>query len=158
GWSVTIVSVLALFVLIYRILPNAQQTWRSVLPGAGLALVLVLIISQVFPLYVALFRPNQAYAVFGVFLVLTFYLYILGIVLVLGAELNAFLEQPARSVALAEATSAAQHGRADYDLQTGHVHAEASGAAPGLRGGPLGTPSRSPAEQVAAEQPHSDGG
>jgi membrane protein len=157
GWSVTIVSVLALFVLIYRILPNAQQTWRGVLPGAGLTLVLVLIISQVFPLYVALFPPNQAYAVFGVFLVLTFYLYILGIVLVLGAELNAFLAQPARSVALAEATSAAQRGKADFDLQTGKVQAEASGTAPGLRGGPLGSPSRSPAEQVAAEQ-RADGG
>ena len=36
GWSVAIVSVFLLFVLIYRILPNAQQTWRSVLPGAGL--------------------------------------------------------------------------------------------------------------------------
>ena len=78
-----------------------------------------MILSQVFPLYVALFPPNHAYAVFGVFLVLTFWLYILGIVLVLGAELNAFLEQPARSVALAEATAAAERGRAEYDHETG---------------------------------------
>jgi membrane protein len=127
GWSVTIVSVFVLFLLIYRILPNAQQTWAGVLPGAGLALVLVLVVSQVFPLYATLFPPNHAYAVFGVFLVLTFWLYILGIVLVLGAELNAFLEQPTRSVALAEATASAQRGGAQYDQETGNVEAADEG-------------------------------
>ncbi|HEY1294258.1 MAG TPA: YihY/virulence factor BrkB family protein [Chloroflexota bacterium] len=99
GWSVTIVSVFVLFLLIYRILPNAQQRWGSVVPGSLLALILVMVISQGFPLYVALFPPNHAYSVFGVFLVLTFWLYLLGIVLALGAELNAFLEQPSRSPA-----------------------------------------------------------
>jgi membrane protein len=115
AWSITIVSVFALFLLVYRILPNAQQTWGSVVPGALLSTVLVLVISQVFPLYVTLFPPNHAYSVFGVFLVLTFWLYVLGIVMVLGAELNAFMQQPARSVALAEATAAAQRGQAAYD-------------------------------------------
>jgi membrane protein len=94
GWSVSIVTVFVLFLLIYRILPNAQQTWRSVIPGALLASVLLLVLTQVFPLYVALFPPNHAYALFGVFLVLTFWLYLLGLILVLGAELNAFLELP----------------------------------------------------------------
>jgi hypothetical protein len=72
----------------------------------------------------------------------------------LGAELNAFLEQPTRSVALAEATAAAQHGHAAYDQATDNVKVEASGSAPAMRGrGPLGAPSRSASEQVAAE-PH----
>jgi membrane protein len=95
GWSVPILSVLILFLLIYRVLPNAGQTWRSVVPGTLLAATLLLVLTQVFPLYVALFPPNHAYALFGVFLVLTFWLYLLGLILVLGAELNAFLEQPA---------------------------------------------------------------
>jgi membrane protein len=94
GWSVAILSVFLLFLLIYRILPNAQQTWRSVVPGTLLASVLLLVLTQVFPLYVALFPPNHAYALFGVFLVLTFWLYLLGMILVLGVELNAFLEKP----------------------------------------------------------------
>jgi len=99
GWSVSIFSVFGLFLLIYRILPNAKQTWRSVVPGALLASVLLLVLTQVFPLYVALFPPNHAYALFGVFLVLTFWLYLLGLILVLGAELNAFLEQPSAAAA-----------------------------------------------------------
>jgi membrane protein len=97
GWSVQIVSVFALFLLVYRVLPNAKQTWRDVIPGTLLSTVLLLVISQLFPIYVSLFPPNHAYALFGVFLVFTFWLYLLGMVLVLGAELNAFLGQPARA-------------------------------------------------------------
>jgi membrane protein len=153
GWSVSIVSVFLLFLLIYKILPNARQTWRDVLPGTLLASVLLLLISQLFPLYVALFPPNHAYAVFGVFLLFTFYLYLLGLVFVLGAELDAFLQEPARSVALAEATTAAQRGRAEYNQQTGNVRAEASGSAPAMRGGgALGSPVRSTHAQLRDQQ------
>jgi membrane protein len=152
GWCVAIVSVFVLFLLLYRVLPNGKQTWASVVPGAVASSVLIFAISQVFPLYVALFPPNHAYAVFGVFLVLTFWLYLLGIVLVLGAELNAFLEQPTRSVALAEATAAAQRGQAAFDQETAGVTAEASGAAASMRGGgPLGAPSHSTGARAAAE-------
>jgi membrane protein len=150
GWSVSIVSAFVLFVLLDKILPNVRQSWRQVVPGALLSTVLLLVISQIFPLYVSLFPPNHAYAVFGVFLVFTFYLYVLGFVFVLGAELNAFLEQPARSMALAEATTAAQRGRAEYEPEPGHVRAEASGSAPAMQSaGPLGTPVRSAEAQVA---------
>jgi membrane protein len=153
GWSVSIISVFLLFLLIYKILPNARKTWRDVLPGTLLASVLLLVISQLFPLYVAVFPPNHAYALFGVFLLFTFYLYLLGLVFVLGAELNAFLQEPARSVALAEATTAAQRGRAQYDQQTGKVRAEASGSAPAMQGGgALGSPVRSTHAQVGDVQ------
>jgi hypothetical protein len=153
GWSVSIISVFLLFLLIYKVLPNARKTWRDVLPGTLLASVLLLVISQLFPLYVALFPPNHAYALFGVFLLFTFYLYLLGLVFVLGAELNAFLQEPARSVALAEATTAAQRGRAEYDQQTGKVRAEATGSAPAMQGGgALGSPVRSTQAQLRDEQ------
>jgi membrane protein len=114
GWSISILSAFLFFVLIYKVLPHAKQGWRDVAPGTLLSSALLLAISQIFPLYVALFPPNHAYAVFGVFLVFTFWLYLLGFVLVLGAELNAFLLQPAPSVAHAEATAQAQRGQAAY--------------------------------------------
>jgi YihY family inner membrane protein len=101
-WSISILSAIVMFLLLYKILPNAQQGWRDVIPGALLSTVLFFVILAVFPLYMNIFPPNQAYAVFGVFLVFTFWLYLLGFVFVLGAELNAFLKQPARSAALAE--------------------------------------------------------
>ena len=167
GWSISIVSVFVLFLLIYRVLPNAKQTWRDVIPGTLLSSVLLLLVSQLFPLYVKLFPPNHAYAVFGVFLLFTFWLYLVGMVFVLGAELNAFMQEPARSVALAEASAAAQHGRAEFAQQPGKVTADASGQAPAMRGGgPLGSPTRSASEQLGENrqsprqkpQPTSHGG
>jgi membrane protein len=137
SWSVSILSIVLLFALIYRVLPNKPQSWGQSLPGALLATVLVFVVSQVFPLYVALFPPNQAYAAFGIFLVLTFFLYMLGMIFVVGAELNAFLQEPARSVALAEATQQAAHGKAEFHEDTGEVEAETSGEAPRSLGGPL---------------------
>jgi membrane protein len=136
SWSISILSVVLLFVLLYRVLPNKPQTWSQSLPGALAATGLVFVISQVFPLYVALFPPNQAYAVFGIFLVFSFFIYLLGIVFVVGAELNAFLQEPARSVALAEATQQAAHAKAEYREPEGRVEAETIGQAPRL-GGPL---------------------
>ena len=93
GWSISIVSVFLLFLLVYRFLPNVEQTWSDVLPGTALSSVLLLVVSQAFPLYTTYFPPNHAYALFGVFLVFTFWLYLVGFVFVLGAELNAFLRQ-----------------------------------------------------------------
>ena len=152
GWSISILSVLLFFLLIYRFLPNASQSWHDILPGTLLTTFLVLVISQVFPLYLTLFPPNHAYALFGVFLVFTFWLYLVGIVFVLGAELNAFLQQPARSLALAEATAAAQHGNVEYQPSRQSVKAEASGQAPALEGGgPLGVQPRSTREQLAGQ-------
>ena len=133
-WSISIISTVLLFLLIYRILPNKRQSWGQALPGALLATVSFFVILQIFPLYVKLFPPNHAYAVFGVFLVLTFFLYLLGIVFVLGAELNAFLQEPSRAVALAEATQQAQRGKASFNQEVGEVQAHSKGKAPALTG------------------------
>jgi membrane protein len=96
GSAVSIILALATFVLLYRILPNVTQTWRQALPGAVLVAMLFFVIIQVFPLYMALFGQGfQTYALFGIFLLMMFWCYVLGIILVLGAELNAFLKDPA---------------------------------------------------------------
>ena len=129
SWSLSIVSALAVFLLLYKILPNAKQGWRDVLPGTLGATALFFAIMLLFPLYTTFFPPNQTYATFGLFLVFTFWLYLLGIVFVMGAEINAYVQQPARSVALAEATADAAHGKADIRQQGGEVHAEAVGTA-----------------------------
>jgi uncharacterized BrkB/YihY/UPF0761 family membrane protein len=50
---------------------------------------------HLFPFYLSLFGQGfEAYAAFGVFLILMLWLYLLGLVLVMGVELNAFLERP----------------------------------------------------------------
>jgi membrane protein len=156
SWSISIVSTIIMFWLLYKILPNKPQSWRDALPGALLSAALFFGITLLFPLYLKLFPPDQTYAVFGVFLVFTFWLYLLGLVFVLGAELNAFLEEPARSVALAEAMAQAQGGKAQVSQEPGQVQAQATGAAPdtGGRGPPrprrAASTGQRPAERAAA--------
>jgi membrane protein len=150
GWSVSVLSAFLLFLMLYKVLPNARQGWRDVLPGTLLSSVLFFVILLVFPLYVAIFPPSHAYAVFGVFLVLTFWIYLLGWVFVLGAALNAFIQEPSRAVALAEATQRAQYGRARFARLDSQLEATSSGHAPLLQGGgPLGAPRRSLDAQLA---------
>jgi membrane protein len=161
SWSISIVSAFLLFLLLFKVLPNANQGWRDVLPGTVVSVLLFFVILQLFPLYTSIFPPNQAYAVFGVFLVFTFFLYMLGFVFVLGAALNAFLQEPARSAALAEATKKAHHGQATFERHPGHVQAEATGDAPALRGaGPLGAPRRPapPGQPKREPEPEHRGG
>jgi membrane protein len=131
SWGVSALSAVLLFVLLYKILPNARQGWREVLPGALVAIVLFFAILLVFPVYASLFPPNQAYAAFGIFLVFTFYLYLLGFVFVFGAELNAFVQEPARAVAIAETLARVRRGEATFG------HAE-SGLEPEVKPGDRG--------------------
>ena len=146
GWLVSIVSAVVLFLLLYKILPNRKQGWRQTLPGALLATVLFFVILQVFPLYLAIFgRGFQAYAAFGVFLLLMFWVYLLGIVLVLGAELNAYLEEPGRSTALAETKAKAEKGQVATQQAAGGVQTVAAGSgAPGGEEPTPPTPNRGP--------------
>jgi len=109
GSAVSIVLALATFLLLYRILPNVTQTWRQALPGAVLVAALFFVIMQVFPLYLAFFGQGfQTYALFGIFLLMMFWCYVLGIILVLGAELNAFLKDPALAEQSAHRAAAMQ--------------------------------------------------
>jgi len=93
GYLVSFASALATFLLLYRVLPNKRQTFSQVLPGSLLAAVLFFALLQLFPLYTTLFgRGFETYAAFGVLLLLMLWAFLVGIVLVLGAELNAFLD------------------------------------------------------------------
>jgi membrane protein len=89
----SLVTALAMFWLLYTLLPNRMRRWRQTLPGAMVAAALFFLILHLFPLYLSLFGQGfEPYAAFGVFLILMFWLYLLGWVIVLGVEVNAFLE------------------------------------------------------------------
>jgi uncharacterized BrkB/YihY/UPF0761 family membrane protein len=134
SFSISILSAFLLFLLIYKVLPNTKQGWRDVLPGAMLSSVLFFVISLIFPLYVSLFPPNQAYALFGVFLVLLFWLYLLGFVFVLGAELNAFLLEPVRSAG----AQIDQHAHSSSTSQSAECVPSSASYRPSLAGRLLG--------------------
>jgi membrane protein len=81
--------------LIYHFGPNARQRFRSVIPGAALAVVLWAITSVGFSFYLATFANySVTYGSLGAAVGLLFYLYLCASVVLFGAELNAAIYRP----------------------------------------------------------------
>jgi membrane protein len=76
--------------LVYRFGPDAKQRFRTVVPGAALAVVLWAISSVGFSFYLANFADyGVTYGSLGAAVGLLFYLYLSASVVLLGAEVNA---------------------------------------------------------------------
>jgi membrane protein len=92
GWGVSLGSAFLMFLAVYRIVPNATLQLSGLWRGALLAAALFALINQLFPLYLRFFGGGfQAYKTLGLFLLLMTWFYFLARILVLGCELNAFL-------------------------------------------------------------------
>jgi membrane protein len=93
GWLRFPVALLLLAVVlsvVYRMGPNVELRFRSVVPGAALAVALWAISSVVFSFYLANFANyGVTYGSLGAAVGLLFYLYLCASVVLLGAELNA---------------------------------------------------------------------
>jgi membrane protein len=75
--------------MIYRFAPNAQQNWRRHAPGAVFAVVAMAISSFLFSIYLD-YAPSYSatYGSLGAVIVLMLWLYILGLAIFLGGEIN----------------------------------------------------------------------
>src|SRR5215208_695356 len=98
GWMRFPVALLLLAVVlsvVYHFGPNARQRFRSVDPGAAIAVVLWAISSVGFSFYLANFANyGVTYGSIGAAAGLLFYLYLCASVVLLGAELNAAIYHP----------------------------------------------------------------
>ncbi|TMK68511.1 MAG: YihY/virulence factor BrkB family protein [Actinobacteria bacterium] len=100
-WNVANVPLAMLFVLVgialvYYLAPAAQQQWRWVTPGSVVALGLWLAMSFGLRLYVKQFANyNATYGSIGGVILLMLWLYLTGIALLLGAEVNSEIEHAA---------------------------------------------------------------
>lgn len=90
-WPVAIAAVGLILAVLYYAGPNVEQSFRWASPGSILATVLWLLATAGFGLYLQFSNPGSAYGLVGSVLVLLFFLYMTGIVFLLGAELNALL-------------------------------------------------------------------
>lgn len=88
-----VISILAGFSLcfaIYYVVPNVRLAARHVLPGTLFASLALVLLTQVFPLYVLYLGGFNKYgAIFGLFLLLMTWAYLVAAALMVGAELNA---------------------------------------------------------------------
>lgn len=92
-WPVAIIFVMLLLALLYYFGPNVDQSMRWVSPGSVLATILWIAVVFGFKLYLSVSNPGTAYGAFGALIVLLFFLYVTGLIFLVGAELNAVLQK-----------------------------------------------------------------
>lgn len=89
-WPVAMLLLMLTAAVVYYVAPNVDQPFRFITPGAALTVLIWIIASLSFSLYVANFANYSAsYGTLGGVIVLLFYFFISGSVLLLGAEINA---------------------------------------------------------------------
>lgn len=94
-WPVLLVVVIFMIAVLYYAAPNARlRGFKSIMPGALLAVVIWLIASAGFAYYVASFGSyNKTYGTLGAVIVLLVWLWITNVAILLGAEVNAERER-----------------------------------------------------------------
>ena len=92
-WPVVFLLISVAFGLVYFLAPDAEQRWPWIMPGSRFATILWLLISLGFRFYVVQFGQfNKTYGTIGAVIVVLMWFYLSGLVLLIGAELNAAIE------------------------------------------------------------------
>lgn len=97
-WPVLVCVVLLAFALIYYFAPDVEQRFRYVSPGSIVAVILWLLFSLVFSLYVNNFGGQSYSASYGALAgvaILMLYIYYTTYILLMGAEMNQVIEEHA---------------------------------------------------------------
>src|SRR5438067_2703348 len=95
-WPITALLIMFVVAVLYYVLPDAKQEWRYITPGSVMATLLWLFATWGFTQYAEHFgNYNAAYGSIGGVVVLLTWLYITGLVFILGGETNAILEHNA---------------------------------------------------------------
>ena len=107
-WLSTIVVMLFACEIIYNLLPNFERyRWEWVTPGSIVAILLWLLLTRGFRLYLEHFNTyNKAYGSLGAVMILMLWLYLTAIVMMIGGTINAVLRamQEERERETADAT------------------------------------------------------
>jgi membrane protein len=92
-WIVIVLALLLGFAMIYRYAPNVEQKFAFITPGSVLGVILLIIVSLGFAIYTSNFADYSAtYGSIGAVIILMLWLYIAGLVILIGSEINALLE------------------------------------------------------------------
>jgi membrane protein len=102
-WPLALVTAMVGYAFVYAFAPNVvPRRFRWITPGAAFGVVLWIVLSIVFAVYVRNFSTyGAAYGVFGAAIVLLLWLYLSANAFLFGAEVNAELERAERAAASA---------------------------------------------------------
>src|SRR4029453_13523702 len=125
-WSIINLPIVVFFALVgialvYSLAPAAEQHWRWVAPRSVVALILWLAMAWGLRLYVSRFADyNATYGSIGGMMLLMLWLYLTGVVMLVGAEINAEIQHAtARRGALTAKASGEQRPPAEEEHQGG---------------------------------------
>jgi membrane protein len=94
GWLLTFLAVTLALDVLYYLAPNANIPFKWVTPGGFMAAILLLVANQVMRFFVAdVFHYDQLYGQLGAGIVLLTWLYVIGLVVLIGIQMNAVLAQ-----------------------------------------------------------------
>ncbi len=97
-WVIILAGLLLAFALVYYLGPNVDQPFVLITPGSVFATIGLLVASFAFKLYVAnLGSYDKVYGSIGAVIVLLMWLYITGLVILLGAEINDIVQRHAEA-------------------------------------------------------------
>jgi membrane protein len=92
-WALILFALLLGFALIYYLGPDVEQRFIFITPGSVLGVVLLILASLGFRFYATNFGNYSAtYGSIGAVIILMFWLYLAGLVILLGSEINALVE------------------------------------------------------------------
>jgi membrane protein len=93
-WPGALLVAMLVYAVVYYAAPNVEiRHWRYITPGAVFGVVLWIVASAAFFLYVSSFaRYSATYGAFATVVILLIWLYLTSAVLLLGAELNAVVD------------------------------------------------------------------
>lgn len=93
SWVITFLAIVLALDVLYYLAPNANIPFKWITPGGFVATVLLLISNKILTLSVANFRYDLFYGQLGASIVLLVWLYVAGLVVLIGLEMNAVLAQ-----------------------------------------------------------------
>ena len=94
GYIIAIALLLVGIGVLYYFGPNTKQDWKWVTPGACFAVLAIIIGSLIFSVYLK-FGPKYSatYGSLGAVIILMLWLYLIGLVLLIGGEINSEVER-----------------------------------------------------------------
>jgi membrane protein len=94
-WPAAVLSAMLIYAIVYYAAPNVEvRRWQYITPGAVFGVTAWILASAAFFVYVSRFSSYSAtYGAFAAVVILLIWLYLTSIVLLLGAELNAVVDQ-----------------------------------------------------------------
>jgi membrane protein len=96
SWTVVLLNLTLAFDILYYLAPNAHPPFRWITPGGLMTTILLLISCKVFVFWASnIFRSDELFGQLGIGIVLLIWLFVIGLVVLAGIEINAQLARMA---------------------------------------------------------------